>query len=117
MQVERQEALERWEMSDIAVGILLSGSGSEHSGSVARNHYEEVVPHIRWRVVGTRAQQGRLPDKDAALKAVEVDTLVDCTRQQAAAAAAWSVEVLELAGQHRSSPTDPSAGGFHRIVG
>lgn len=67
----------RWEGSDIAVGILLSGSGSEHSGSVARIHYEEVVPHIRWRVVGTRAQQKVLLDKGAALEAVQVDTLAD----------------------------------------
>jgi len=73
--LERQKG--RWEESDIAVGILLSGSGSEHSGSVARNHYEEVEPHIRWRVVGTRAHQRGLPDTDAALEAVRVDTLAD----------------------------------------
>lgn len=30
--------------------------------------------------------------------------------------AAWSVEVPELA-EHRSSPADPSVGGFHMIVG
>lgn len=77
MQVERQEELGRWEASDIAVGILLSGSGSEHSGFVARIHCEEVVPHIRWGVVGTRAQQRVLPDKGAALEVVQVDNLAD----------------------------------------
>jgi len=53
---ERSES-GRWEESDIAVDIHLSGSGSAHSASVARSHYEEVVVvHTHWRVAGTRVQ-------------------------------------------------------------
>jgi hypothetical protein len=48
---------------------------------------------------------------------LRVDTLAGCTRQQAAAEAAWSVEVLVLAEHRRSSLTDPSAGELHRVVG